>query len=324
MRKNANLLWLPQSFLRLTKVGFSFGVERLADNKVREDRLSSLLSQEQVARFEEWQSEQRAKRFAALCDPRNAPSTLQLVDAVKRIDFAIDSTFADFHMVAFQYSNTPSIPLIRTPLHDFSVHLGGSIGSPSLIESFSDLDIDEFEYSALSHEYAERFIPDPMYDPLHRMYDPRHRMHGPLYPIYDTPHLLSSPIEYGFCIGKIMGQTLGDKSAPPQDTNFVLILSARDKSLWMVHNYYPLYDDGRPVWWQPVEMSGLVQLMKISPDGLFDCLQLLDSVSRWDPNKPLAGIPITSPPPQIRLLVAAPAGRGQLEKFVSTRSVSSS
>jgi hypothetical protein len=101
MRKNANLLWLPQSFLRLTKVGFSFGVERLADNKVREDRLSSLLSQEQVARFKEWQSEQRAKRFAALFDPRNAPSTLQLVDAVKRIDFAIDSTFTDFHMVAF-------------------------------------------------------------------------------------------------------------------------------------------------------------------------------------------------------------------------------
>jgi len=275
--------------------------------------LSSLLSQEQVARFEEWQSNQRAKRFAALFDPRNTPTTTQLVDAVKSIDFTNDSTFTAFQKVAFQFPNTPRIPLIRTPLYEFSVRLGGGLGSPTLIGASLEI-FGETAANTKWHKYAEKFVPDPI-----NIFDFYHRLDYPDPNYYfqprQPPGLEPSPIEYGFCIGKIMGQTLGDKSALVQDTDFILILSAHDKSLWIVHNYYPLRGDGGPARWQPVEISGLVLLTKISHEDLFDCLQLLDSVNKWDPDKPLPGISITPPPPSRRFLVAAPADCEQLKKF---------
>lgn len=135
----------------------------------------------------------------------------------------------------------------------------------------------------------------------------------------DRPAL--SAIEYGFCIGEIMGKYHGDKSA--QDTNFVLVLNACDNSLWMVYNYYALNDDGSPALWKPVETSGLVELMNIPSDGHFDCLRILDHISKWNPDKPLAEIRIPVPPPTLRRLVATPTDKRLLRKYVAAQRSSS-
>lgn len=313
---------------------------RQAGHEDRDQKLSSLLSQEQMARFEDWQSDQRAKRFAASFDPRNTPTPTQLVNALKNIDFAIDSTFDAFQKTVCQFSNAPRIPIIRTPLHEFTVRLGDGLGSAASMGLA--MPPAENVVSTEFHKYAERFAPDPIgrslrSDPIAWLSQPPavRSWQAWKYHLWDTfyqhsacwrsgDHLEASPIEYGFCIGQILGSYLGDKIGPARDTNFVLILSARDRSLWMIHNYYALDEDGSPVQWTPVEMSGLVDLINIPRDGVFDCLRILDHVNDWNPDKPLAEILMPVPPPPLRDIVARPANKQLLAEYVAAHNISPS
>jgi len=286
------------------------------DPKYKSELLNHL-SQDEVARFKKWQSEQRVKRFEALFDHRNTPSTMELVDALKSIDFAVSSTFTKFRTVALQSYNTPRIPLIKNDTHDFSVQLGASMGCPGVgtnvywpigwSSGFSD---------GPHHKYIEEFIPTSLY-PL-----------GPDPFGLDLVYILrpgtDSPIKYGFSIGKIMVQTLEDKHAAIKDTGFVLVLRAIDKSLWMLYDYFPLDENGGPVRLCPVEDSVLAMILKFPRNPLFDCLQLHDSINQWDPNKPLAEIPFAKSPGPLRGLISVSANSELFNSFISAQSSPSS
>jgi hypothetical protein len=288
----------------------------IKDPKYNSELLNHL-SQDEVARFKKWQSEQRVKRFEALFDHRNTPSTIELVDALKSIDFAVSSTFAKFRTVALQSYNTPRIPLIKNDTHDFSVQLGASMGSPGVgTDAYWPIGWSSGFSDGPHHKYIEEFIPTSLYplrpDPLG------------LDLVYILRPGTDSPIKYGFSIGKIMVQTLQDKRTTIKDTGFVLVLRAIDKSLWMLHDYFPLDENGGPVQYRPVEDSVLAMLFKFPRNSPFDCLQLHDSINQWDPNKPLAEIPFAKPPGPLQGLISVPANSELFNGFISAQSSPSS
>ena len=289
--------------------------------------LESLLSAEQAARFEAWQSGQREKRFQALFDQRNAPSTTELVNAIKSIDFAIDSTFEDFQEVAFRVSNTPRIPLFTTRSTSYDVQLGSSISSPRPSEPVKPSTGETVSLpNATWHKYVQAFAQDSNQTALK---DPRR-----------------SFIKYGFSIGAIVAKDRYSKSAEIEDTGFVLVLSAQDHSLWMVYNCYPLDDEGDPVQFEPLMNSGRFQ-GEFSEDPWFNCGRLYHSVREWDPEEPwmvvfemgeILRLPLFLMTPSRRLgyptlrlssswrrsdlqqLVATPANSGHFNEFLSTLS----
>ena len=237
---------------------------------------------------------------------------MELVDALKSIDFAVSSIFAKFQTVALQSYNTPRIPLIKNDTYDFSVQLGASMGSPSVSTDVYWLGGWRPGFSdGPHHQYIEEFIPTSLY------------LLGPD-PVGIRRLGSDSPIKYGFSIGKIMVQTLEDKHAAIKDTGFVLVLRAIDKSLWMLYNYFPLDENGGPVRLCPVEDSVLAMIFKFPRNPLFDSLQLYDSINQWDPNKPLAEIPFAKPPGPLQGLISVPANSELFNSFISAQSSPSS
>jgi hypothetical protein len=287
----------------------------MKDPKYNSELLNHL-SQDEVARFKKWQSEQRVKSFEALFDHRNTPSTMELVDALKSIDFAVSSTFTKFRTVALRSYNTPRIPLIKNDTYDFSVQLGASMGSPSVSTDVYWLGGWRPGFSdGPYHQYIEEFIPTSLYQLGSDPFGPN---------LVGIRRLGSdSPIKYGFSIGKIMVQTLEDKHAAIKDTGFVLVLRAIDKSLWMLYDYFPLDENGGPVRLCPVEDSVLAMILKFPRNPLFDCLQLHDSINQWDPNKPLAEIPFAKLPGSFQGLISVPANSELFNSFISAQSSSS-
>lgn len=290
--------------------------------------------EDQITPFKAWDSEQRKKRFVALFDRNNGPSIAQLMEALKNIHFGINSTFEKFYEVAFQFSNTPRIPLIKTPSYDYSVQLGASIGSPTLVQHTTLRTREEYpepfdsdssvEYDRADEDWDKYVEPPDEASRLDSGPSSRHKFVEEFRRDWTKafePRSTDPPIRCGFSIGKIVMESLRGISSTIEDTGYVLVLNISRTSLWMVYNYYPLDDQGDPVRFQPVESSRLAQLLNLLEDHLFDCEQLFDSVNSWDPTKPLTALPIPAfkdPPLRATMqhLVASPLSHTRLEHHI--------